>query len=398
MKQSSSVHFDYIIAGAGCAGLSMALRMLNEPQLAQKKIAIIDASKKNENDRTWCFWESGQSFFENIVYHRWSKLVFHTPEKSIPLSISPYQYKMIRGLDFYQHAQTQIQQNHNQIHWIKEKVEAIGNLPNGRAFALANGIEYTADYVFNSIWFEQDRQQFNLGSSFKLLQHFKGWVIETDQPTFNLEEACFMDFRVDQELGTTFVYVLPVSTTRALVEYTYFNEKLLSPEAYDGQLKQYLKVFWHLEQYQIIETEFGIIPMTNHSFKRDEGGVINIGTAGGWTKPSSGFTFQFIQKNTATLVAALVAGKKPVVQKNWFQKRFSWYDATLLHVLHHQLMEGKTIFYHLFSKLAAHKVLQFLDDETNLLDEIQILNAVPTRIFLPAAFQELLPNFLKRQR
>ena len=56
-----------------------------------------------ENDRTWCFWEDSAGLFETIVHRRWSKLWFHG--KAEPFSrlhdIDPYQYKMIRGVDFY---------------------------------------------------------------------------------------------------------------------------------------------------------------------------------------------------------------------------------------------------------------------------------------------------------
>jgi len=55
--------YDYIIAGGGCAGLSLVMRMLKEPQLSTKKILIIDKDSKQLNDRTWCYWEKGEGFF-----------------------------------------------------------------------------------------------------------------------------------------------------------------------------------------------------------------------------------------------------------------------------------------------------------------------------------------------
>jgi len=42
--------YDYIIAGGGCAGLSLVMRMLKEPQLSTKKILIIDKDSKQLND------------------------------------------------------------------------------------------------------------------------------------------------------------------------------------------------------------------------------------------------------------------------------------------------------------------------------------------------------------
>jgi lycopene beta-cyclase len=63
-----------------------------------------------------------------------------------------------------------------------------------------------------------------------LLQHFKGWVIETAKPAFDPSQAIFMDFRVSQQNGTTFIYLMPTSSTTALVEYTLFTEKVLPQE------------------------------------------------------------------------------------------------------------------------------------------------------------------------
>ena len=68
--------YDYIIAGAGCAGLSLLYRMLQDPNLNQKKILVLDKAPKNNNDRTWCFWEKDDGIFEEIVIHEWKSLEF----------------------------------------------------------------------------------------------------------------------------------------------------------------------------------------------------------------------------------------------------------------------------------------------------------------------------------
>ncbi len=91
-----SSHYDYIIAGGGMAGLSLAY-YLNQSRLRTKKILVIDREQKNKNDRTWCFWEKGESAFESIVHRHWQKVWFHGTNFSEWLNISPYQYKMIRG-------------------------------------------------------------------------------------------------------------------------------------------------------------------------------------------------------------------------------------------------------------------------------------------------------------
>ena len=67
------LQYDYIIAGAGCAGLSLAMHIIHSGKLQDKKVLLIDKDPKNSNDRTWCFWQSEEGLFEPIVYKEWQK-------------------------------------------------------------------------------------------------------------------------------------------------------------------------------------------------------------------------------------------------------------------------------------------------------------------------------------
>jgi lycopene beta-cyclase len=360
------------------------MRLVQEPALANNSILIIEQDAKQVNDRTWCFWEQSVGFFDEIVYHRWNELLFHSDTETIPLQIQPYQYKMIRGIDFYNYCKQKLQQ-YKQITWLQATVVDCVMLQQQATVNTTIG-NFTADYVFNSILLPATKALFNQTPAIKLVQHFKGWIIETPEPIFNPNKAYFMDFRVGQENGTTFVYVLPFSSTKALVEYTFFNEAILPDEAYDNLLTQYLKTYWQLTNYTILETEFGVIPMTNFPFSSHQQSIIHLGTVGGYTKPSSGFTFQFIQKHTQAITQALVHNYSPIINTSFWQKRFFLYDATLLHVLSKNALMGRQVFTALFQKQKATTILKFLDNETNFKEELFILNSVPTKVFLPAAF------------
>jgi lycopene beta-cyclase len=360
------------------------MRMMEHSFFDDKKILVIDKAEKNNNDRTWCFWEKGEGLFEPLVQHYWDQVNFYADNYSSLLSLKPYRYKMIRGLDFYRYVQDRARQKRN-IHFLYESVIAAGTKED-MAFVQTATVFYTADYVFNSILFAQPV----IGSGeYMLLQHFKGWLIKTENPVFDPSQATFMDFRVAQDAGTTFMYVLPVSPTSALVEYTLFTEQLLPAEKYIAELQSYLTTFLGIEQYNIVHEEFGIIPMTNHRFPGAEGRVIHIGIAGGQAKGSSGYAFQFIQKKTASIVEHLVKGRFPFQKEGWTDRKFRLYDSVLLNVLHHRKLNGDTIFAAIFQKNSPERVLRFLDNESNLWDDLQIMNSVPTRIFLKAAIQEL---------
>ena len=103
-----------------------------------------------------------------------------------------------------------------------------------------------------------------------LLQHFKGWQIKTPEPTFDSQVATLMDFRTGQQHGTSFCYVLPLSDKEALIEYTLFTPTVLKDEQYDSELINYISNVLHLSNYEVTDTEFGVIPMTNYRFKKKE--------------------------------------------------------------------------------------------------------------------------------
>ena len=172
-----------------------------------------------------------------------------------------------------------------------------------------------------------------------------------------------MDFRVSQQHGTTFAYVLPFSATSALVEYTLFTKELLQPEQYDKGLRDYISTFLGINDYKIKEEEFGVIPMTNEKFNF-EGHGWQIGVAGGQTKASSGYTFQFIQKQSSQIVDHLIKNK-PLDSLPSAAKRFRFYDNTLLHILYYEKLPGNEVFTQLFKKNKPQQVLKFLDNESS---------------------------------
>ncbi|HEX7905900.1 MAG TPA: lycopene cyclase family protein [Chitinophagaceae bacterium] len=378
---NTTQQYDYIIAGAGCAGLSLAVHIIQSGKLADKKILLIDKSEKKQNDRTWCFWETQPGLFESIIYRRWNNAWFHSNSFSRKLELAPYEYKLVRGIDFYEYCFDIIRQQPN-VDIVFDDILSIETKQHS-AVLQTSACQFEATYIFNSILFEKPVVKKN---EFYLLQHFKGWVIETKQPVFDITAPVLMDFQVDQQHGTTFVYVMPFSATQALVEYTLFTKDLLQPMQYEEGLKKYIRQVLNIQSYTIIEEEFGIIPMTNYKFPKSDGQIVSIGTAGGQTKPSSGYTFRFIQKHSQAIVHQLIKGDDPLPAGN--KKRFHFYDSTLLHILQHDQLPGATIFTDLFQKNKPQQVLRFLDNESSIQDEVKIISSLPTWPFLKAAIRQ----------
>ena len=383
MPQTPSTQYDYIIAGAGAAGLSLVAKMINSGKFSHKRILLVDKGPKTTNDRTWCFWEREDNFFESIVFKSWSLLWFHAAGFSKQFDIAPYRYKMIRGIDFYNYCFELINPQQN----IKIKYGVVHDLcSNDNETSLhVDNEKFTADYIFNSIVFEKPAVK---QTEFYLLQHFKGWIIQTNKPFFAEQEATLMDFRVSQLQGTAFVYVMPFSPDRALVEYTMFSPQLLEQPEYDRNLHDYISNWLGCSAYTVSSEEFGVIPMTNFPFQKTDHHIINIGTAGGQTKASSGYTFQFIQKKTAEIVAALARGDDPAKLQTTSPK-YNFYDSVLLNVLATGKMPGDKIFTHLFRKNPAGNIFRFLDNETSFMEDLKLMTTLPTMPFLKAGLKEI---------
>jgi lycopene beta-cyclase len=378
-----SKQYDYIIAGAGCAGLSLAMHLLDSGKINDKKILIIDRDPKKSNDRTWCFWEKGEGLFEKIVHRQWERLLFFGENFSRELRIAPYRYKMIRGIDFYNFCFENIRKSSN----VTIRLDPVDHVFSSELTTgiIVNGEAIHSEFVFNSILFKKPELH---EKQYWLLQHFRGWIIETQEDRFDPELATLMDFRIGQNQGTEFCYVLPFTNRIALVEYTVFSPEVLSTEAYEERLRWYVSNILGISNYQVLEVESGVIPMTNYPFAKTQNHIINLGTAGGFTRGSTGYSFHFIQKHSAALTRRLTTIGDPFVKEE--QRRALFYDSVLLHILHHQILPGKKIFSDLFRNNAPQQVLKFLDNETSLAEEMKILTSLPIFPFLKAALEQFI--------
>ncbi|MBC6491002.1 lycopene cyclase family protein [Flavihumibacter stibioxidans] len=373
--------FDYIFAGAGAASLSLLIRMLQCEQFRDRTFLIVDRDRKSENDRTWCYWEKGEGFFDSLVFKKWDKTWFHGEGFSKQFNMAPYQYKMIRGIDFYTFCLNYLKKQAN-VTILFEPVARVYDTEHLARLVLHNGETYSATrYLFNSIPFVQPEADLKTQL---FLQHFKGWVVETDQPFFDPGSNTLMDFRMDQQHGTTFVYTMPLDEKKALVEYTLFSKTLLPAEAYDEGLRNYIRDYLKLDDYRITEQEFGVIPMTNYQYPQGEGRLVNIGTAGGQTKASSGYTFQFIQKHSHSIIDSMLMYGHPRPE-SYHSGRYRFYDRVLLDVMSKGELSGAEIFTRLFRRNPIQRIFRFLDNDSWLPEELLLIGSLPTMPFLRAA-------------
>jgi len=372
--------YDYIFAGTGLAALMTVYQMVLSGKFSDKKILLLDSDAKKTNDRTWCFWEKPNGDYENLISKKWNTAVFSNEHYSRDLDLNPYQYKMIQGLDFYNYIFGIISKQEN-IEFSNQKVVSVQE-ENNEVSVKTETEHFTCQKLFNSIF--NPKEVLSQDKYPLLQQHFIGWKIKSSEPVFTPEKATFMDFSVAQKGNTRFMYVLPFSETEALLEYTLFSKDLLSEKEYEDEIKNYIEKIG-IKNYEILEKERGNIPMTSYPFwEKNSKNVINIGSVGGWTKASTGYTFKNASKKSKALVSFLL-------QENDFRKfhkrdKFWFYDLLLLDILDKKNHVGSSIFSAMFKKGNPSLIFKFLDEETSFAEDIQVILKCPKGLFLKALF------------
>lgn len=362
--------------------------MILSRKFNDKSILLIDENPKKSNDRTWCFWNDKVSKYEAIISKKWNYALFADKNFKRNLDLNLYKYKMIRGLDFYNLVFDEISK-HKNISFLNEKVINLEDLGN-HCSVKTDSESFTCDKLFNSIY---NPELVKNQTKYPLLQqHFIGWFLKSDEAVFDENRVIFMDFSVNQNGNTRFMYVLPTSSDEALIEYTLFSKDLLSKEEYENEIQDYIQKLG-ISNYEIIEKEQGNIPMTSYKFwKHNSKNVINIGSAGGWTKASTGYTFKNTTKKSKELVKFLLT-------KNNFRNfhktdKFWFYDLLFLDVLYRRNDLGSKVFSALFQKGNPTLIFKFLDEETSFWEDLQVIWKCPKGLFVRALFSRII-NFNK---
>lgn len=375
--------YDFIFTGLGLAAMMTIIKMAEEGILENKNVLVIEPDDKNINDKTWCFWEEGKGKWDGILKHKWDKAFFINQSVKIDC-LNGLSYKMIESKSFYNYYK-EITKDYN-IKWIKEKFVSFVEEKDSVIIKTKES-NYVGAYLFNSVF---DYDEIKNQEKFPLLQqHFVGWLIRSEDKCFNPEEALFMDFSVPQRENTRFMYVLPVSEKEALIEYTLFSPNVLGFEEYEFEIKTYLENLG-IETFEIISKEKGNIPMTAYPFwKSNTERILNIGTVGGWTKASSGFTFSNADRESKK-IAEFFNEKSIDFRKFKKSNRFTFYDDLFVDVLYRKNFLGKQIFSSMFTISNPNLILKFLDEKTSILEDFRVILSCPKKEFVKSFFRRII--------
>ena len=371
---------DYLILGGGCAGLSMAVHLL-EAGLGNRRITLLESRSHYENDRSWCRWHWGEHPFQSCVSHRWTRWQVRREQGQAEAASTQHPYEYIAGKDFYDYALARLERDPRvELHLGVEVSET-------REDRESVAVESTQGSLRGKVVLDARHRFPTSGYS----QHFLGWFVRSSKPVFDPDVALLMDFRVDDSQGIHFVYILPFAADYALVEDTYFSASALETQEYETNLRNYLEAHYGAVDFAIEAKERGRIPMMSREIDpHPSPRHYLLGTRGGWVKPSTGYAFHFIQRSCRALAQAFAKDELPP----WQRPRSAWtesLDRVFLSYLEHHPEQASALFLQLFSRVPAQTLIRFLMEESTLNEDLAVMRSVPWLPFVSEVARAFSP-------
>ncbi len=386
---------DVVIIGAGAAGLSLAWRLLAPPPGAPvPAVVLLDPppGPLRPPPRTWCYWENGPGPYDAWLTSSWRRVRLHEAGgRSFHRDLGGLRYKMLTSESFSRGLRPLLRG----LRRIEATAHGVDDRPDLVTVTCrsADGAEFRV----HARWAFDTRPPVpEPAARVRLVQHFKGWFLRTEQPAFAPDAVDLMDFRTPQPPhGLSFGYVLPLSPHEALVEYTEFGRQPLTDGEYDAALRHYTGSVLRLGPFDVRAVERGRIPMTDARFPRRAGlSTFRIGGAGGAVRPSTGYAFAAIQRQTRAVAALLHAGREPLPPPAHPRRALAM-DAVLLRGIDTGRISGPGVFTRLFAEVPVDTLLRFLDGGTRPAEEFRIGLHTPVLPMLRTTAE--LP-FLSRRR
>ena len=365
---------EILILGGGCAGLSLVKALAD--QSYKKRIIIIEPRQSYQHDRTWCFWEKEIHSLSSIVSKKWDRWRVSKSNQEIEHKGSKLSYQQIRSEDFYR-ARLETIEDCSNIE-LRQGQEATVVCDMGDKVVVETGTTHiTANYVV-------DTRPRPLEENTALLwQIFSGAEVETSEASFDPSKACLMKHMTSDANGLKFVYVLPVSDYKALVQTTRFSLKKIAPQQLDQEFKSDLATLVN-GRVTLQRRERGCLPMGQMPLPVAKScRIVRAGQAAGALRPSSGYGFLRIQSWANALAKDFAEGKQPIaVPLGSSFERFM--DAIFINALLRFPHASSNWFVKLADKLSGDEFGQFMTVPVKLGLWLKVVMALPKSPFITA--------------
>jgi len=380
---------DVLIVGAGCAGLSLAVHLL-DAGASGLEIVILDRLEVHHRDRTWCYWSGPDHPFQAAVRQSWHRWKVITSGCEIERGSRSVAYRFIPADAFYDIALERIERSPNVRLVRGTSVEGFREIEAGVAAATGEG-EFTARQAFDSRPPEPGPV---LTGEIHWLQHFVGLEVEADRPVFNPSVATLMDFRVMDGPDIRFMYVLPLDERTALVEDTFFGGNPRPENEYLESIAAYLEERLGVGSWTERHRERGAIPMSTVSPPTPPSPrVTNIGVRAGLARPATGYAFLAIQRHSHRLAVYIVRSgvDRPMPRGRPYPRATSFLDRVFLAYLERRPEEAPEMFRSMFEGVAPEPMARFLFDGGTLSDRVAVMRSLPAPPLVGQALRDLGP-------
>jgi lycopene beta-cyclase len=367
---------DLIILGGGCAGLSLAMQLAKLGEKAPRTL-VLESRHEYVNDRTWCFWGHPDAAMSGLASHQWNAFSVSTSTRRIVRDCSAAPYRMIPSGAFYAAARERIARSPGTELLIGNPITSEPVREEGSWRVMSSNGTVSAKWIV-------DTRPVNPHDSRQphLWQSFLGQEIVTEKECFDPECAELMDFSESTPSRILFLYLLPFSKNRALIEATVFGRETMSPEDLTPSLRSLLGKRLGGAGFSVMRSEHGILPMGRRLSPPHRGrGYVHAGLAAGGARPSTGYAFQRIQRWARECTAAVARGEAPlphaadpVIQRAM--------DELFLRVLRARPDLAPGIFFSLFGNVEPRRIARFMSDRGRLSDYAAIIAALPPGPFL----------------
>ena len=374
---------ELLILGGGCAGLSLAMQLAQRCHYVPSTL-ILEQRACYENDRTWCFWGDAETPFAQQATHQWHrfKIASAGQERRIDCSVTPY--FMLTADQFYRAAMATLATAPQITLKMASTIQAEPQFHQGQWHLETQDGTVSAARIVDTRPLRPIHQDGAL-----MWQSFYGLEIECAEPVFDSGCVDLMDFSAATSDRVAFTYVLPLSSTRALVEFTVFAVAPFTSEELALDLQGAIEERTHGHSFTVQRSEHGILPMGLTGLQAPgpskDPSYVRVGLFAGAARPATGYAFQRIQRWAADCARAIATGGSLIEHPKEPALR-GWMDALFLNVIRYQPELAPQLFLALFCEGASQRVIRFLGENGRLSDYLAIAWVLPHGPFLRQLF------------
>ncbi len=374
------VDCDVLIAGAGCAGLSLAVHLM-DVGATDLEVVLLEPREAHVRDRTWCYWALFDHPFEAAASHTWFRWSVITDEGAVEQGSSSLGYRCLPANGFYDLAFERLRR-HSNVRLVRGVSVESFREERGTVTAHTTDGDIRCRLAFDSRPRERRPVARRAAARGEIdwVQHFVGLEVETANEVFDPSVATLMDFRAGAHDGIRFMYVLPFDGRRALLEDTFFGGEVLPEASYVDAIRGYLVDRLGSGGWREVHRERGVIPMSTLPPRPSPWPrVTDLGVRAGLARPSTGYAFLAVQRQARWIAERVASGGvgRPIPRRRPHSRSTAFLDRVFLAYLEREPGAAPEMFRRMFGGVSPDRMARFLFDGGSLGDRLSVMRELP---------------------